>query len=153
MPMAGIPQIVMLHWQHSKNLHIPFYHRKEKQTNHVRTIRLVVLWFTSNSQGYADALLLHKVNSAYDFFIKGKRMVYINLLSTRQTTVAVCRQSDDSNNQTGSLWGFLSDEKNSEHFHAFLYSNIQHSTFHHSLKRMVPLSLQNGKRFACFPLL
>ena len=34
--------------------------------------------------------------------------------------------------------------------HAFLCSNIQHSTFHHSLKRMVPLSLQNGKRFACF---
>ena len=80
MPAAGIPQIVMLHWQHSKNLHLLFYHRKERQTNHVRTIRLVGLWFTSNSQGYADALLLHKVNSAYDFFIKGKRMVYINLL-------------------------------------------------------------------------
>ena len=28
--------------------------------------------------------------------------------------------------------------------HAFLCSNIQHSTFHHSLKRMVPLSLQKG---------
>ena len=36
------------------------------------------------------------------------------------------------------------------HQHAFLCSNIQHSTFHHSLKRMVPLSLQNGKRMACF---
>ena len=34
--------------------------------------------------------------------------------------------------------------------HTFLHTNIQHSTFHHSLKRMVPLSLQNGKRFACF---
>ena len=37
--------------------------------------------------------------------------------------------------------------------HAFLCSNIQHSTFHHSLKRMVPLSLQNGKCFASFPSL
>ena len=31
------------------------------------------------------------------------------LLSTRQTTVAVCRQSDGSDGQTGILWGFLSD--------------------------------------------
>ena len=30
-------------------------------------------------------------------------------------------QADD---QTGSLWGFLSDHKNSEHLHAFLCSNI-----------------------------
>ena len=33
----------------------------------------------------------------------------------------------------------------------FLHTNIQHSTFHHSLKRTVPLSLQNGKCTACFP--
>ena len=38
-----------------------------------------------------------------------------------------------------------------EHQHAFLFPNIQHSTFHHSLKRMVPLSLQRGKRAAWFP--
>uniref|UniRef100_UPI0025968F99 hypothetical protein n=1 Tax=uncultured Allisonella sp. TaxID=339338 RepID=UPI0025968F99 len=48
MPAAGIPQIVMLHWQHSKNLHLLFYHRKERQTNHVRTIRLVGLVGLSN---------------------------------------------------------------------------------------------------------
>ena len=54
-----------------------------------------------------------------------------NQLSPRQTAVAVCRQSDGSDGQTGSLWGFLSDEKNSEHFHAFLSPDIQHSTVPH----------------------
>ena len=51
---------------------------------------------------------------------------------------------------------FSADDQISDggtHQHAFLCSNIQHSTFHHSLKRMVPLSLQNGKRFASFPFL
>ena len=57
-----------------------------------------------------------------------------NQLSPRQTTVAVRRQSDGSDGQAGSLWGFLSDKKNSEHFHAFLSSDIQHSTFHHQPK-------------------
>ena len=57
-----------------------------------------------------------------------------NQLSPRQTTVAVRRQSDGSDGQTGSLWGFLSDKKNSEHFHAFLSSDIQHSTFPHQPK-------------------
>ena len=37
-----------------------------------------------------------------------------------------------------------------EQQHAFLFPNIEDSTFHHSLKRTVPLSLQNGKRIACF---
>ena len=34
---------------------------------------------------------------------------------------------------------------------SFLLIHIVDSTFHHSLKRMVPLSLQRGKRAACFP--
>lgn len=74
-----------------------------------------------------------------------------NQLSPRQTTVAVRRQSDGSDGQAGSLWGFLSNKKNSEHFHAFLSSDIQHSTFHHQPRLAVLLSLQNGKRAACFP--
>ncbi len=57
-----------------------------------------------------------------------------NQLSPRQTTVAVRRQSDGSDGQAGSLWGFLSDKKNSEHFHAFLSPDIQHSTFPHQPK-------------------
>ena len=44
----------------------------------------------------------------------------------------------------------LQEKKDSEHLQPFLHSNIVDSTFHHSLKRMVPLSLQNGKRMACF---
>ena len=36
-----------------------------------------------------------------------------------------------------------------EHQHAFLFPNIQHSTFHR--RASVPLSLQNGKRAVCFP--
>ncbi len=38
-----------------------------------------------------------------------------------------------------------------QHSPSFLLIHIDDSTFHHSLKRMVPLSLQNGKRAACFP--
>ena len=37
-----------------------------------------------------------------------------------------------------------------EQQHAFLHSNIVESTFHHSLKRMVPLSLQRGKYVISF---
>ena len=40
--------------------------------------------------------------------------------------------------------------QNGAHQHAFLRSNIEDSTFHHPSWRMVPLSLQRGKRMACF---
>ena len=36
-----------------------------------------------------------------------------------------------ADDQTESLWDFLSDWKNSEQQHAFLHSNIEESTFHH----------------------
>ena len=48
-------------------------------------------------------------------------------------------------------WLFHIKQKYCIHQHAFLWSNIQHSTFPHLLRRWSALSLQNGKRFACFP--
>ena len=76
------------------------------------------------------------------------------VLTRRNQLSTICRTrlSDDSDGQTWSLWGFLSDWKNSEHLYIFPYLNIQHSTFHHLMNQMVPLSLQRGKRVACFSL-
>ena len=87
-----------------------------------------IVWITRNGAQGGD--------SANSLFIKKQVVSYACrsfcfTLSTRQTTVAVCRQSDDSDDQTESLWDFLSDWKNSEQQHAFLHSNIEESTFHH----------------------
>ena len=54
--------------------------------------------------------------------------------------------------QTGSLCGFLSNKKNSEHLHAFLFSNIQHSTFHHLLRRWSPFLSRTGNVSQAFHL-
>ena len=48
-------------------------------------------------------------------------------------------------------WLFHIKQKYCIHQHAFLWSNIQHSTFPHLLRRWSALSLQNGKRVAFFP--
>ena len=45
---------------------------------------------------------------------------------------------------------FLTKWKKCNIVSLFLQIHIVESTIHHSLMRMVPLSLQNGKRFACF---
>ena len=71
--------------------------------------------------------------------------------------------------QTGSLWGFLSDGKNSEHLHAFPYPNIEDSTFHQTnycsrlqtirwFRRSdwksvgLPIRRKELRTFSCFPL-
>ena len=95
------------------------------------TVEVPVMWIVWITRNGAQG-----VDSANNFFIKKKGVSYAChsfwfTLSTRQTTVAVCRQSDDSDDQTESLWDFLSDWKNSEQQHAFLHSNIEESTFHH----------------------
>lgn len=55
-----------------------------------------------------DAEIFYKLVIS-DIFVLSYAPTYSNQLSTRQTAVAVCRQSDSSDDQTGSLRGFLSD--------------------------------------------
>ena len=53
--------------------------------------------------------------------------------------------------QTVSLCGFLSDLKNSEHLHAFLYPNKVVSTIPHPPRGWAPFLSRKELRSACFP--